>query len=111
MLRDGKEFLQDMHDYCSDVLKYLKSTDMSRFSDHGMEYDAIVRKLELIGEAATHIPESFRKNHPGIPWRRVIALRNVLIHGYFSLDDDIIWSILHSDVPVLLNQLDEILER
>jgi uncharacterized protein with HEPN domain len=73
-----------------------------------MTYDASLRNLELIGEAATHIPEDFRSAHPGIPWRMVIATRNRLIHGYLGIDDDTLWSIIQDDVPDLLSHLKEI---
>lgn len=65
-------------------------------------YDATLRKLELIGEAATHIPDDVRAAHPEIPWRMIIATRNRLIHGYLGIDDDTLWSIIRDDVPELL---------
>ena len=58
-----------------------------------MRYDATVRNIELVGEAATHVPESIRQSHPEIPWRMIIATRNQLIHGYLGIDDDVLWSI------------------
>jgi uncharacterized protein with HEPN domain len=58
--------------------------------------------LELIGEAATHIPDQVRSAHPEIPWRRIIATRNRLIHGYLGIDDDTLWSIIRDDIPELL---------
>jgi len=67
-----------------------------------------LRNLELIGEAATHIPDSVRKSHPDIPWRRVIATRNRLIHAYLGIDNDIIWSIIRDDIPSLLTELKQI---
>ena len=68
-------------------------------------YDAILRNLELIGEAATHIPDEVRDAYPQIPWRMVIATRNRLIHGYLGLDDDTLWSLVREDVPELLHDL------
>ena len=57
-----------------------------------MRYDATVRNIELVGEAATHVPEAVRRNHPEIPWRMIIATRNQLIHGHLGIDDDVLWS-------------------
>ena len=68
----------------------------------GLNYDATLRKLELIGEAATHIPDEIRSAHPDIPWRMIVATRNRLIHGYLGIDDDTLWSIIQDDVPELL---------
>jgi uncharacterized protein with HEPN domain len=70
-----------------------------------MRFDATVRNLELIGEAASHIPQDVRNAYPTIPWRMLIATRNQLIHGYLGLDNDILWSIVQTDVPFLLHQL------
>ena len=70
-----------------------------------MTYDATLRNLELIGEAATHIPEGVRAAHPEIPWRMIIATRNKLIHGYLGIDNDTLWSIIQDDVPEMLPML------
>ena len=79
--------------------------------EHEMAFDAIVRKLELIGEAASHVPQEIRENYPEIPWRRIIGLRNTLIHGYFSLDDGILWSVTRDDVPELLESLQRLIQH
>jgi len=64
-----------------------------------------VRNLELIGEAATHVPDAVRVANPQIPWRLIIATRNRLIHGYLGIDNDTLWSIIRSDIPSLLPHL------
>ena len=71
----------------------------------GLNYDATLRNLELIGEAATHVPDAIRAAHPQVPWRLVVATRNRLIHGYLGIDNDTLWSIVVSDVPALLANL------
>ena len=73
-----------------------------------LNYDATLRNLELIGEAATHIPEAVRSAQINIPWRMIIATRNRLIHGYLGIDNDTVWSIIQDEVPVLLQQLAEL---
>lgn len=70
-----------------------------------MNYDATVRNLELIGEAAPHVPEAMRAASPQIPWRLVIATRKRLIHRYLGIDDDTLWSIIRDDIPALLSAL------
>ena len=67
--------------------------------------DCAIRNLELIGEAATKIPEPIKAANEHIPWRKIIATRNRLIHGYLGIDDDIIWSIIQQDIPALHPQL------
>lgn len=86
---------------------YTQGFDQSRFEASGLTYDATVRNLELLGEAATHIPLEIREEHPVIGWRQIIATRNRLIHGYLGIDNDILWSIIAQDIPALLPQLRE----
>ncbi|MBI5751894.1 MAG: DUF86 domain-containing protein [Hydrogenophilales bacterium] len=79
---------------------------LTRFEQSGLNYDATVRNLELIGEAATHIPESVRESAPHIPWRKIVAMRNRLIHGYLGIDNDTLWSVIQDDIPPLLANLE-----
>jgi len=92
--------------FANRVLSYTGGLDQAGFVTGGMTYDATLRNLELIGEAATRIPEDMRAAYPQIPWRRVVATRNRLIHGYLGIDDDTLWSIITDDVPELLRQLE-----
>jgi uncharacterized protein with HEPN domain len=64
--------------------------DQDTFILTGLNYDATVRNLELIGKAATHIPDEIRKSYPLIPWRQIIATRNRLIHGYLGIDNEVL---------------------
>lgn len=100
--REWRFFLDDMIDFAGKVLAYTHGLDMTGFVTSGLNYDAALRNLELIGEAATHIPDEIRAAHPEIPWRMIIATRNQLIHGYLGIDDDTLWSIIQDDVPELL---------
>jgi len=79
--------------------------DQSSFVANTLVFDATVRNLELLGEAATHVPEAVRQAHSQVPWRMIIATRNRLIHGYLGIDNDTLWSIVVSDVPALLPML------
>ncbi len=69
---------------------------------------ALVRLMEVIGEAATRVPEDFRRRYPGVPWRDVADLRNRLIHGYDTIDFDRLWTIIDQDLPPLIEQLEAI---
>ncbi len=70
-----------------------------------MRFDATLRNLELIGEAAAQLPELFRAENADVPWRMIIATRNRLAHDYLGIDNDVIWNILKVDLPVLLRQV------
>jgi uncharacterized protein with HEPN domain len=100
--REWRFYLDDMIDFAGKVLAYTDGLDQVGFVASGLTYDATLRNLELIGEAATHIPDEVRTAHPEIPWRKIIATRNRLIHGYLGIDDDTLWSIIQDDVPELL---------
>jgi uncharacterized protein with HEPN domain len=80
----------------------------AEFETSNLTYDATIRNLEVIGEAATHIPDDIRAQHPDIPWRMVVATRNQLIHGYLGIDNDILWNIVSENIPELYTQLQEI---
>ena len=70
---------------------------------------ALVRLLEIIGEAASRVPESERPSDPSIPWTQIVSLRNRLIHGYDAVDLDVLWQILTHDLPPLIEALEKIL--
>jgi uncharacterized protein with HEPN domain len=94
-----------MTDFASKVLSYTEGMEQDEFVESALTYDATLRNLELIGEAATHIPDEIRASHPEIPWRMIIATRNRLIHGYLGIDNDTLWSIIRDDIPELLSKL------
>lgn len=97
--------------FADKVLLYTKGMDQQTFVSHELNYDATIRNLELIGEAATHIPEPIRAAHPEIAWRLIIATRNKLIHGYLGIDNDTLWSIITSDIPSLVPKLKSLIQE
>ena len=106
--REWRFYITDMITFAENVISYTDGFDQERFINSGITYDATLRNLELIGEAATHVPQEVRDQHAEIPWRMVIATRNKLIHGYLGIDTDTLWSIIQTDVPELLNQLQKV---
>jgi len=103
--REWRFYLDDMIGFSEKVIAYTDGLDQVGFVASGLNYDAAVRNLELIGEAARHVPEKVRADNPLIPWRLVIATRNRLIHGYLGIDNDTLWSIIRGDIPALLVSL------
>lgn len=106
--REWRFYLDDMIEFCERVLAFTHGFSQTEWAGDLMRLDATIRNIELIGEAATHIPESVRLASPTISWRRVIATRNRLIHGYLGLDNDTLWSIVETDIPVLLVSLHDL---
>jgi len=103
--REWRFYVDDMIGFAEKVLAYTETFNQAGFIASGLNYDATLRNLELIGEAATRIPEEVRAHYSEIHWRLIIATRNRLIHGYLGIDGDTLWSIIKSDVPDLLTKL------
>jgi uncharacterized protein with HEPN domain len=107
--REWRFYLNDMLGFAENVLAYTEGFNQSQFINTGLNYDATIRNLELIGEAATHVPAEIRESYTTIPWRQVIATRNKLIHGYLGIDNDTLWSIIQDDIPVLITELQKLI--
>ncbi|MGK7886749.1 MAG: DUF86 domain-containing protein, partial [Crocosphaera sp.] len=103
--REWRFYVDDMILFAEKVQRYTQNFDQKAFINSEVYYDATLRNLELIGEAATNIPQDIKTNHPEIPWRQIIATRNRIIHGYLGIDNDIIWSIITEELPSLITNL------
>ena len=108
--REWRLFVHDMIEFCEKVLTYTNGLDQAAFVADGRTYDATLRNLELIGEAATHVPEEVCKAHPEIDWRGIVGTRNRLAHGYLSISDKIIWNIIQNIIPNLSPALRNLLD-
>lgn len=106
--REWRFYLDDMAQFAERVISYSEGMSQEDFESNNLNYDAITRNIELIGEAATRIPEEIRASSPNIPWRQIIATRNQLIHGYLGIDNDVLWSIVQDDIPSLFQQLQKL---
>ena len=104
-------YVHDMIEFCERVRNYTEGHDQAAFVSDSLRYDATIRNLELIGEAATHVPQSVRDTFPDVPWRAIVGLRNRLVHGYAGIDNDIIWTLVQDAVPRLLPALRDLLDR
>ena len=108
MSREWRLYLADMKACCQRVAEYTTGLDREEFLSRRLVYDATLRNLELLGEAARHVPDEARALAPAIPWRRIVGVRNVLIHGYLGIDDDIIWDIVRNEIEKLLVALEKL---
>ena len=109
--REWRCFVTDMIEFGEKILSYTTGIDRATFVADGRTYDATLRNLELIGEAASNVPSDVRTAHPEIEWRLIIGVRNRLAHGYLGIDDDIVWDIIQTDIPVLLPALRDLLNK
>ena len=92
------------------VLSYTDGLTEDAFIADGLIYDATLRNIQLIGEAATHIPDEVREAYPDVPWRAVVGVRNRLAHSYLDISDKIIWSVIQDAIPDLLPKLRQLLD-
>ena len=106
--RDWTMYLSDMRRFCVKVLIYSEGYGKERLFQNDLVLDAVLRNLELLGEAAKQIPQDVRDSHPENSWRRIAGLRDVQAHAYFSLEDDTLWQVISESVPALHRQLNAI---
>jgi uncharacterized protein with HEPN domain len=96
--RTFRFFLEDIVESISKIGAYTRNLSYIKFTKDFKTIDAVVRNLEIIGEAAKHIPASIRAKHTEIPWKKMIGLRNIITHEYFGIDKKIIWEIIKHDL-------------
>ena len=109
MLREALLFLEDIAESCARILRYTEGKTFEQFRSNDETFDAVCRNLELIGEAAKHVPEDVRMRHPHVDWRRIAGLRDVLAHGYFALEPEMLWSVVRKNVPEMAGELPAII--
>ncbi len=98
-------YVEDMIEAAQRVIEFSGALDMAGFCADRKTRDATIRNLEVIGEAAKKVSEPVRALEPGIPWRRITGMRDVLAHDYFGVDDGILWDVVSIEVPALLPML------
>ena len=101
MPRDWRMFLQDIAESCERIARYSQRMTRDTLTSDDQAYDAIVRNMEIIGEASKHIPPEICRLMPEVEWHGLAGLRDFLAHAYFGLDDDILWSVIQNEVPVI----------
>lgn len=103
--RDETVYLADMLEAVDAALRYMDGRTRAELAADQMLFDAVVRQLEVLGEAATHVSESTRSRAPAVPWRGLVGMRNVLIHAYHRVDLDVVWKSVTTELPVLRQTL------
>jgi len=110
MSRDALVYLEDILDAASRIESYLAGADLSRFLSDTLLQDAVIRNLEVIGEAAKGVPETTRPKMPDVEWRKIAGMRDVLIHDYAGIDLAMVWDAATSKVPPLSHSIHRYLD-
>ena len=107
--RDWAFRIQDILDAIAKIQRYVSAVDFEAFENDEEIMDAVVHNLTVIGEAANHIPSEITDNHPEIPWRQMIDLRNFSVHAYWNLRPSVIWDTIQNDPPPFIKPLQKLL--
>jgi uncharacterized protein with HEPN domain len=111
MSRDWKLFLEDIIESCEKIMRYVDQNTQEQFVADERTFDAVIRNLEIIGEAAKNIPETIRQCGPEIEWRKAAGMRDMLAHAYFGIDEDILWDVIKNKIPALHQAVKEFLQK
>jgi len=101
MSRDPLLYLEDIIEACDKILLYTKDTSFDDLESESMLFDAVVRNIEIIGEAAKNVPDSIRQEVQEVPWKEIAAMRDILAHAYFGVDPEIVWDVVKTKVEPL----------
>jgi len=110
MNKDLTIFIKHILDSIKSIESFSKGVSKSDFMKDDLKASAIIRKLEIIGEAAKNISSEFRKKYPKIEWKEIAGLRDKLIHHYFGVNLERVWNVVKDDIPKLKKQISEILK-
>ncbi len=109
MKKDQLVFLEDIKDCIEKIGGYTKNVSWERFEKDVQLQDAVVRRLEIIGEAVKGITPPLRESHPEIPWKRVAGFRDILIHAYSDVNLRMVWNVIETDLPLLKEAISKLI--
>jgi uncharacterized protein with HEPN domain len=111
MSRNPRLYLEDIQQGCRKVLRYTTGYSFEQFTQDDRTYDAVLRNLEIIGEAAKNVPDEIRQRFPQVEWRKISGFRDITAHQYFSISDSIVWDVVQNKIPELIVQVEQILKE
>jgi len=109
MSRDLQLYLTDILIACEKVLRYTNEMNFEQFIADDRTFDAVIRNLQIIGEAVKNVPSDVRDRHPEIEWRKIAGLRDILAHTYFQIENEIIWDIVENKIQPLQRNINQML--
>jgi uncharacterized protein with HEPN domain len=109
--RDWKLLFEDMLESVKRIEKYTEKVGREEFSENQMIIDAVVRNIEIIGEASKNVPDEIQEKFSEIPWKKLNGIRNRIVHAYFGVDTSIIWFIIENELSILKKSIAMALEE
>ena len=108
MKRDINVYIEDILESISRIEEYVKDIDEAEFYGNSEKQDAVLRRLEIIGEAVKNIPQDVRDKYPEIPWKQIAGMRDVVIHEYFGVTLGRIWKVIQADMKDIKNNINKV---
>lgn len=103
------DYVQDILDSINDIENFIKGMNFNDFKNDRKTINAVIRSIEVIGEASKKIPKSIKERHPDIPWKKIAGMRDKLIHEYFGIDLEILWKVAKEEIKKLEPGIKQIL--
>lgn len=104
-------FIKDIQTSSVKIIRYTKELSRKEFFKDDKTYDAVMRNLQIVGEAVKHVPANFRMKHKNIEWKKVSGLRDIVVHEYFGINPDIVWDVIENKIPELNREIKKILKE
>lgn len=109
-MKDDLVYIHHIEDAIEKIEKYVQGIDFDFFSSDSKTIDAVIREIEIIGEAAKNISDNFRNSHPDFAFREATSMRNMLIHEYFGVNLKVVWNTVFEDLPKLKKSVEKVLK-
>lgn len=107
-MRRDPSYLLDMLSSARDVAEFASGLTFTQFEQDRLRWSAILKAMEIIGEAASRLSDETKEAHPEIEWQKIVGMRHHLVHGYSDIDNELVWKAIQEDIPFLISRLESL---